>query len=110
MHSFYVIINPIHITGFNSLGSGSKQEGTLVPVCGTAFSTNLTQSRSMRMETGRAVYIFKSSLPSSSTQDMSVTQAQVQRHTLAINSKTKVSYQITNILFVLILMFLNYFC
>ena len=62
---FFIII----YSGFNALATGTKTDGSSVPICGTALTTNLTAKRSHKLETGRCVFIFKKHLGTGNSDD-----------------------------------------
>lgn len=68
------------------MATGTKTDGSSVPICGTALTTNMTAKRSNKLETGRCVFIFKKSLGTGSSNDMRVQLEELKIHNQALKS------------------------
>ena len=81
-----ICITFIQLLGFNALTTGTKTDGSSVPICGTAITTNLTAKRSHKMETGRCVFIFKNNLGTSTSKDMRTQLEELKQHNAALKT------------------------
>ena len=78
------------VSGFNALATGTKTDGSSLPISGTALTTNLTTKRSSKLETGRCVFIFKKYLGTASTGDMREQLNNLRIHNEALKSERQV--------------------